>query len=307
MEKLHAWAGPSGVMKLVLGQECMHQKRVLCNCRMWPPWGLKIVTNPSSIFINKSWSPWTAGQEKEISTRLRVFLWRTSSSTRTTKWAVDKAINHSTHIHLPFSRSWLIMQKVDLLKAWPEMVWFSRIFFQDCSMMMILIPGKAWQFVLFSLFLVLTVRILLTSSWPGQFWNFVFSLRWREESLLEFPKWAFRLSTLLCWGLGLKKAWLSGMGQAQWGWWHLPEFYWLEATRGVNEREKVWHVEMGSWSFFVKGLHDLFWDFLFGTRFSSRLPTHDCSMTPSGCPCWMHPEFHPEFCVGAKHMLQLCQ
>lgn len=206
MEKLHAWAGPSGVMKLVLGQECMHQKRVLCNCRMWPPWGLKIVTNPSSIFINKSWSPWTAGQEKEISTRLRVFLWRTSSSTRTTKWAVDKAINHSTHIHLPFSRSWLIMQKVDLLKAWPEMVWFSRIFFQDCSMMMILIPGKAWQFVLFSLFLVLTVRILLTSSWPGQFWNFVFSLRWREESLLEFPKWAFRLSTLLCWGLGLKKS-----------------------------------------------------------------------------------------------------
>lgn len=89
-------------------------------------------TNQSSIFINKSWLPWTAGQEKEISTRLRVFLWRTSSSTRTTKWAVDKAINHSTHIHPPFSRSWRTMQKVDLLKAWLEMIccrgFFSRIF-----------------------------------------------------------------------------------------------------------------------------------------------------------------------------------
>ena len=63
---------------------------------------------------------------------------------------------------------------------------FRGIFFQDFSMMMILIPGKAWQFVLFSLFLLLTVRILLTSSWPGQFWNFVFPWGGEKNRYLNF-------------------------------------------------------------------------------------------------------------------------
>ena len=238
MEKLHAWAGPSGVMKLVLGQECMHQKRVLCNCRMWPPWGLKIVTNPSSIFINKSWSPWTAGQEKEISTRLRVFLWRTSSSTRTTKGAVDKAINQSTHIHPPFSRSWRTMQKVDLLKAWLEMIccrgFFSRIF----PWWWFWYLERAWHFFS-SLFLLLQVGLasfgILFFPWGGE-----------KNRYLNFQNELSGFQRCCVGALVQKKAWLSGMGKAQWGWWHLPQFCSFEATRGVNEREKVWHVEMGS-------------------------------------------------------------
>ena len=78
------------------------------------------------------------------------------------------------------------MQKVDLLKAWAEMVCFRGFFSgffhdDDCDTW----KGLAVFFLPFS---SSDCEDFSPQVGLASFGIFVFSLRWREESLLEFPK-----------------------------------------------------------------------------------------------------------------------